>query len=109
MKQEQDTYFTEVFKKRGKDKSIILLHNRNNKCSFDKIVNYQDLRDIDEKTAKTDKIMGAYNFFKENITTEDNIELLDKILNQVVIVVIELSQEEDEQQIFDTLNSLGVR
>jgi len=48
-----------------------------------------------------------YNYFKDNI----DIDKVDRqsILNNIMFVGIDLAHEEDEQQIFDTINSLGVR
>ncbi len=56
---------------------------------------------------KKDNILDAYNFFKNNIgkrKLDANI-----IIQKLMFVVVDLGAEEDEQQIFDTINSLGVR
>ncbi len=82
---------------------LALWHNHNDLDSFQKILNLEDLEDIEG----TDNIIQAYNFFKNHI----NPEKLDRqtILNNIMFVGIDLGIEEDEQQIFDTINSLGVR
>ncbi|PNK60469.1 DUF262 domain-containing protein [Psychrobacter sp. FDAARGOS_221] len=109
LKGNHDSDFTETFKKQ-RDKSIILLHNHNDEASFNKVVNLEELQDIND-TKQNDNIIDAYNFFKDNITEEDlagNLDFFD-ILDNILFVGIDLSYNEDEQQIFDTINSLGVR
>lgn len=61
--------------------------------------------------SENDKILGAYNFFNENLTEDDLSNSIDffNILDNILFVGIDLGYEEDEQQIFDTINSLGVR
>lgn len=54
-----------------------------------------------------DKITLCFNYFVRNV---DLGKLsFDKIYNSLLFVGIDLGVEEDEQQIFDTINSLGVR
>lgn len=109
LKKNSDTDFTETFKKQ-RDKSIILLHNHNDQNSFNKVVNLDTLLTFDS-ISENDNILAAYNFFNANITEEDLSNSLDffNILDNILFVGIDLGYEEDEQQIFDTINSLGVR
>jgi len=108
LKLEVDHDFTETFKKQ-RDKKIILLHNHNDVKSFNKIVDLKNLEDIDNKA--DDQIIQSYNYFKSNINNNDVEGDLDfyNILDNILFVGIDLSFEEDEQQIFDTINSLGVK
>lgn len=108
LKRQTDIEFTDTFKKQ-RDKSIILLHNHNNEQSFNKILNLVELEEI--RDVENDQIIGAYNYFKNNITQEDINGDLDffNILDYILFVGIDLNYEEDEQQIFDTINSLGVK
>ena len=49
----------------------------------------------------------AYRYFNKHIDTEKlNVS---NILTNILFVGVDLNQDEDEQQIFDTINSLGVR
>lgn len=109
LKNNSDNDFTETFKKQ-RDKSIILLHNHNDQDSFNKVVNLETLQ-VFQNISENDNILAAYNFFNENITDEDLSYSLDffNILDNILFVGIDLGHEEDEQQIFDTINSLGVR
>lgn len=109
LKNNSDSDFTETFKKQ-RDKTIILLHNHNDQDSFDKVVNLLTLESFTD-ISENDHILAAYNFFSENITENDLAGSLDffNILDNILFVGIDLGYEEDEQQIFDTINSLGVR
>jgi uncharacterized protein with ParB-like and HNH nuclease domain len=109
LKNNSDNDFTETFKKQ-RDKSIILLHNHNDEASFNEVVNLEELK-VYESYSQNDKILQAFNYFNENITDEDLKSNLDffNILDNVLFVGIDLGFEEDEQQIFDTINSLGIR
>ena len=83
--------------------NIALLHNHNDINTFNMIINLTELENIEGK----DNIVKAYNYFKENVKPE-NFNL-QNILARILFVGIDLDPSEDEQQIFDTINSLGVR
>lgn len=82
---------------------LALWHNHNDINSFEKVLNLHDLDHLEGHG----NIILAYNYFKKHI----NPSKLDrqKILNNIMFVGIDLGVDEDEQQIFDTINSLGVR
>lgn len=82
---------------------LAIHHTYNDVKMFEHIMNLQDIENITEK----DKISAAYNYFRKHI----DIDKLDyqRILNNVVFVCIDVNINEDEQQIFDTINSLGVK
>jgi len=80
---------------------IILEHNYLDKPVFDKILLDKELAEAD----KGKKIYKCYEYFVENI--QDEIEP-NNLLQNVLFVGIDLQSSEDEQQIFDTINSLGV-
>lgn len=84
------------------DNELALDHNHNDKESFSRVLSLTDLDDIGD----SNNILKAYNYFKENVdaTKVD----LDTIITRLLFVAIDLHHEEDEQQIFDTINSLGV-
>lgn len=84
-------------------RSIAINHNRLDKPFFDKIVELTKLEDLDNNN----NINFAYNYFKLNI--ELNKLNYMYLLTKVLFVAIDLNRDEDEQQIFDTINSLGVK
>jgi uncharacterized protein with ParB-like and HNH nuclease domain len=96
-------HFTVRNKKKG-TKSLALIHSLNDRADFEKILALEE--DVPIEDAHSN-ILNCYNFFQENI----NIEKLDidTLMAHIVFIAIELQQQDDEQVIFDTINSLGVR
>ncbi len=86
------------------DGSIAMQHSQSDAKAFNRVMNLSELEDID---AEDNRILLAYNFFKEHID-ESNFSI-QKIRNKAQFVGIDLLPDEDEQQIFDTINSLGVK
>lgn len=101
LKTNENSTFDRSFKLR--DNSNALLHNHNDIKAFNEILALTELKDLEGES----NITQAYNYFKDNLVPDDLN--LDSILSNVLFVGIDLSQEEDEQQIFDTINSLGVK
>ena len=82
---------------------LALRHNHNDKDAFDMVMDLKEEANIEKK----DKISRAYNYFKKNLNP-DKVNF-DAITYNILLVVIDLTPDEDEQQIFDTINSLGVK
>lgn len=87
----------------AKDNSVALLHNHFDIVDFNAILDLQ----VEIEIKGNSQIILAYEYFKKNLRHEDLD--LDSILTNIMFVGIDLSPDEDEQQIFDTINSLGVR
>lgn len=98
--------FDNVFKLR-RDAQIALKHNHNDAHNFNHIVNLLELEEIENSEATFCHIIGAYNYFRENIVAKEYDFF--NIMDNIMFVGIDLNRDEDEQQIFDTINSLGVR
>ncbi|MDK2063122.1 DUF262 domain-containing HNH endonuclease family protein [Aliarcobacter butzleri] len=100
LKSNDDYEFNRMFKIRD---LIAIQHNHNDIDAFERVMNLKDLEYLTDQ----DNITKAYSYFKEKM----NIEKLyiNNILSKILFVGIDLSENEDEQQIFDTINSLGVR
>lgn len=101
LKNEQNSTFERIFKLINND--IALLHNHNDIDAFNTILNLSELKDV----KGNDNITLAYNYFKKNINP-DQLNF-NNILSKILFVGIDLDENEDEQQIFDTINSLGVK
>lgn len=101
LKNAQTHLFDRTF--RLNDFNIALLHNRHDLQSFKKVLNLTSLDEIGDG----DNILAAYNYFKEFLNP-DKLHI-QNILGSVLFVGIDLDVSEDEQQIFDTINSLGVK
>jgi hypothetical protein len=94
-------YYDTVYRL-GMDQEIALLHNHNDVDSFNRVLNLPSLEDM----GSDNKILKAYTYFKENI---NDLLINPKILlANLMFVLIELGPDDDEQKIFDTINSLGV-
>lgn len=91
---------------RLRDDSLSLTHGKNDANAF-QLVMSQEEAEIVANTVPESQIISAYNYFVKNLNPE---KLNINIINQKVqFVYIELDENEDEQQVFDTINSLGVR
>ena len=102
LKIEQNQHFNQIFRLML-NKELAILHNHNDIDSFQKILSLETLDDIEGE----DNLTRAYRYFNKHIDTEKlNVS---NILTNILFVGVDLNQDEDEQQIFDTINSLGVR
>lgn len=93
--------FDRVF--RLMNNEIALWHNHNDISDFNKVLNLT----TEEELTGDSSIINAYTYFKNNLEVEKLS--LNNILTNIMFVGIDLGVDEDEQQIFDTINSLGVR
>ena len=82
---------------------VTLRHGKYDREDFEKVISATGCEPVEGSPA----IVLAYNYFLKNI----NPEKIDRntIKSNVQFVCIDLTEGEDEQQIFDTINSLGVR
>lgn len=103
LKQNNIKNFDVIFK-RIADNKPILIHNKNDRQSFESILNLDTLKEINNPI---NQIERCYNYFIDNLE-ENQISFLD-LLKYIDFVSIELGTNENEKQIFDTINSLGVR
>lgn len=103
MKLNRNTDFDSIFRLRLNNNKLSLQHNRNDIQDFERVLNLTK----EEQLEGDSQIIKAYTFFCKNI----DITQLDiqSILNYIVFISIDLDSTENEQQIFDTINSLGIR
>ena len=88
------------------DDTVVLQHGRNDIDAFDKVMRYTKQEEI-TNVSPASQIISAFNFFLKKL---DPSKLDRNIIKQnVQFVCIDLLDGEDEQQVFDTINSLGVR
>ncbi len=86
------------------DGSIAMQHSQGDSYAFNKVMNLLELEDIAHERSN---ILDAYHYFRKHI---DETKLsIQKIMDKAQFVGIDLLPSEDEQQIFDTINSLGVK
>ncbi len=85
------------------DETTVIKHNYNDLEAYTAVMDLTQEQPLD----KDDNISKAYHYFCDRIDV--NTMHFDVITNKLLFVVIDLSAEEDEQQIFDAINSLGVK
>lgn len=100
---DNNSTFDGLFKTMSGNKSIIR-HNKNDFKIFELICNLASPQIIENPS---NQIELCYNYFLSNL----DIEQLDihTLLQRINFVSILLGSNEDEQQIFDTINSVGVK
>lgn len=84
-------------------------HSKNDKPYFDAVMNGADLKALPNQSHR---ILLCYEYFKEKLKnySDEQLDALKSIvLNNVPLISMLLSANDDEQEIFDTINSLGVR
>ena len=104
LKKNENRLFERDF--RLEDDTIVLQHGRNDISAFDKVMCQEKTEEI-PNIVPASQIISAFNYFLKKI---DSDKLDRNIIKQnVQFVCIDLLDGEDEQQVFDTINSLGVR
>lgn len=84
------------------DDKYAIRHNMFDKEIFESIINQSELNKIEDHNG----IAMAYNFFLDKVDPQ-KLDL-ETILAHISFVGIDLNNEDDEQVIFDTINSIGV-
>lgn len=107
-----ETYI--YFKKNPTDSTLEskIKLSRNDATDYEKII-FNKMDDLNKES----KLIACYDYFNvkliEKIKKDDKIldNLINKILNPnyKLFVVIDLEKDDNEQEIFDTINSAGVR
>ncbi len=114
------------FKKNQNDKNyfVKIEHSKIDKKNFQTIINNEIKEDeynaviIENPATKTHsknkKVLQCFKYFSEklkDINIDSRLELFNRLLNQEnkIFVIIELSEKEEEQSIFVTINSAGDR
>lgn len=81
----------------------VLQHSQVDEAAYNRIMSLKTLEDL----PGNDNITRAYRYFCQKAKPA-KLDF-DDICEKIVFVGIDLGIDEDEQQIFDTINSLGVR
>jgi len=90
----------------------IILDNENNQKLWLPYSTYK-AEEIEKKLDQLNNIEGAYLYFRSKISNEVDASKIRNyitiILEKLPVIHMALSKEDDVQQIFDTINSLGVK
>ncbi|WP_300718663.1 DUF262 domain-containing protein [Helicobacter sp. UBA3407] len=109
-----------LFKKPTKEKNPKIQHSKVDRTSFNQILQTKDfvsLQDIErckegkDKDKIKNRLIRCYEYFTKRVEEiEKNYkEFLDFILNSKLWVTINLDTNEDEQKIFDSINTAGLK
>lgn len=85
------------------DERTVIQHNQNDIDSYNAIMELDHIAPLEGK----DNITRAYRYFVDKLDPK-KVDF-DTVSFAILFVGIDLGTDEDEQQIFDTINSLGVR
>ncbi|WP_367389059.1 DUF262 domain-containing protein [Lewinella sp. LCG006] len=91
------------------DTFLRLRHSKIDSKYFDAVMLGRDFSDLDNKHHP---IILGYQFFKNRLkdfSDEQRDNLKNMLLNRFPVISMLLEERDDEQEIFDTINSLGVR
>lgn len=71
------------------------------------------LEEVEKKLENENRIVGGYIYYRHKIETECTLDDVRKYINVVIeklpVIHMALNADDDVQQIFDTINSLGVK
>lgn len=111
--EDRSDYAKYIFKKPTKEKRPKIQHSKIDRISFNKILqseNYKSLLGQDVECKEEDRLIKCYKFFTEKTKTlPDSKIFLDYICESNLWVTINLGEDEDEQKIFDSLNTAGLK
>lgn len=117
-------YTNYLFKKPTREKNPKIIHSKFDKVSFETILkaeNFEDLKSLIEIKRATqgkkkgeieDKLIACYEFFTKAFEKWDRLEIqhfFQHILISKLWVLIDLEKDEDEQKIFDSINTAGLK
>lgn len=114
------------FKKNQTDKDFFVKieHSKIDKKYFQKVIKNEVTPDeydaivvenpATKTISKSNNVLQCLKYFTEKLNTINvgkRLDLFNRLLDQEnkILVIIDLSEKEDEQAIFDTINSAGVR
>lgn len=102
---EDSDFFDQIFiNLRGK---LALKHNHNDLEVFEALAMGDELSAAQLERYADNRVLGVFRYFEKRKKDVAGIDP-EALVNRVYFVGIDLGKDEDEQQIFDTINSLGV-
>lgn len=87
------------------DDVIPLRHSKIDQAAFNKALLFDKAEKIENPEPKS-QILNAFNYFMDNLNQKDYDR--SKIRKCIQLVCIDLDKDDDEQQIFNVINSSGV-
>ena len=90
--------------RKTKERYSAIRHSINDRKDFEEVMELKEDKQLEMTIPSS--IIKAYNYFQENMDPE-KLDI-DILLNHVIFIGISVQKDEDEQVIFDTINSLGM-
>lgn len=94
------------------DQNIRIIHSKNDKQYFSRII-LSNNNNVDLPADANSNVVRAYEFFKTKLAKDihqDHFrDIVTIVLERLPVIHMALSKNDDVQQIFDTINSLGVK
>ena len=87
--------------------ATVISHSYNDKKDYERVMNLEIRDSFEKNEVEKNRILGAYHYFAERLR-EGDIDF-NAVCTYITFVNISLHYEEDEQQIFEALNSIGVK
>lgn len=110
--EDRSDYAKYIFRKPTKEKRPKIQHSRINRETFNQILQSDSYNSLisQEGVDKNDRLIRCYAFFTEKIGSLLNSKnFLDYVCESNLWVTINLGENEDEQKIFDSLNTAGLK
>ncbi len=106
---DKSDYATYLFKKPTKEKIPKIKHSKFDEVAFNEILRAKNIDSINNNIVNHKNMLDCYKYFTEKIKKVDVKKFLDFILNSKLWVTINLDADEDEQKIFDSINTAGLK
>ncbi|MGL4394010.1 MAG: DUF262 domain-containing protein [Brevinema sp.] len=101
-----------LYSKSSKSRTVKIEHSRHDRDAFIKVMMHKD---TELAIDRSDRVISCYHYFLNKITSmnvsennEQILSFLEKILSDKIWVHITVDADEDEQRIFDSINTSGV-
>ncbi|MDP2426039.1 MAG: DUF262 domain-containing HNH endonuclease family protein, partial [bacterium] len=109
-----DAFYTK-WQESKTNRHIKILHSYFDRKPFEKCM--KGNLNIGSITSDSDQISKCYQYFYNELKNEKNMDIIDKFMEYLlnddekykIMVIIKINNDENEQQIFNTINSSGVR
>jgi len=91
----------------------LIIQNKNNNEELWNNYKSLKLEELEKKLESENRIVGGYIYYRHKIENQCNLHDVRKYINVVIeklpVIHMALNADDDVQQIFDTINSLGVK
>lgn len=99
-----------LFRKPIKDKIPRIKHSKIDSIAFNEILKAENFESLKGSKNKDSLLIKCYEYFSSQICElENHKKFLDFIIESKLWVAINIEKDEDEQKIFDSINTAGIK